>query len=72
MFAHDGDDYGEDDHHLPLKERGCYRRVMEREAARERFERLYPDFMERMGRAVGEEMTRIALEVLTDGESNRR
>ncbi len=56
MFADDWDDPGENDDHLPISERGWYRRLIERAEAAERFDRKYPDFFARMGAAAAAAM----------------
>lgn len=64
MFANDWSEIPDNDDHLPFEERGWVKRLREQTAAGERFDRLFPDFAAKMGRACAEEMTRVAIEVL--------
>lgn len=66
MFADFWEEIPENDDHLPLEERGWYKRLMERVAAHERFEREHPDLLERIGRAMAQEKQELAIKILAE------
>jgi len=66
MFAHDWDDPGEDDDHLPFEERGWVKRLDERTRLAREFDQRFPDFFARCGRAIAEDMQNIAIQILLE------
>lgn len=54
-----------DDDDLPFEERAWVKALHEREAARKRFDRLYPDFLFKMGQAAATARQDLAIEILT-------
>lgn len=64
MFAHDWPDEPPDDP-TPEDVAEFWQRQEEQWAAAERFDRLYPDFAERLGRAVATRMQELAIDILT-------
>ncbi len=61
-------EFPENDDYLPFEERAWVKRLRERAAARERFDRLFPNFFERVGQAIAEDMTRMAIDALMESD----